>query len=80
MLNFGNEPGLKSEISVCGPSVRSRRKGAFSGITRGLHAAQGKPNFLRRSEFEFRIVSTADRETGRLLYCAFSLIALHTNK
>ena len=25
MLNFGNEPGLKSEISVCGPSVRSRR-------------------------------------------------------
>ena len=35
MLNFGNEPGLKSEISACGPSARSRRRGAFLGLTRG---------------------------------------------
>jgi len=41
VLNFGNEPGLKSEISACGPSARSRRRGAFLGITRGLRAAQG---------------------------------------
>ena len=47
MLNFGNEPGLKSKISVCGPSVRSRRRGAFSGLTRGLHAVQGKPSPTR---------------------------------
>ena len=43
VLNFGNEPGLKSENSACGPSVRSRRRGAFLGITRGLRAAQGEP-------------------------------------
>ena len=47
MLNFGNEPGLKSEISVCGPSVRSRRRGAFWGLTRGLYAVQGKPSLTR---------------------------------
>ena len=49
MLNFGNEPGLKYEISVCGPSVRSRRRGAFLGITRGLRAAQGEPSPTRLS-------------------------------
>ena len=45
VLNLRNEPGLKSEISACGPSVRSRRRGAFWGTRRGfkLHAAQGKP-------------------------------------
>ena len=42
MLNFGNEPGLKSEISACGSSVCSRRRGAFWGFTRELHAVQGK--------------------------------------
>ena len=35
MLNFGNEPGLKSEISACGPSARSRRRGAFFGHNEG---------------------------------------------
>ena len=30
VLNFGNEPGLKSEISACGPSARSRRRVFFS--------------------------------------------------
>ena len=35
MLNFGNEPGLKSEISACGPSVRSQRRGAFWGHNKG---------------------------------------------
>ena len=49
MLSFGNEPGLKSEISACGPSVRSRRRGAFLGITRGLCAAQGEPSPTRLS-------------------------------
>ena len=50
MLNFGNEPGLKSEISACGPSVRSRRRGpAFLGTTRGLRAAQVKPSPTRLS-------------------------------
>ena len=44
MLNFGNEPGLKSKISACGPSVYNRRRGAFLGITRGFHVAQGKPS------------------------------------
>ena len=47
MLNFGNEPGLKSKISACGPSVRSRRRGAFLGLTRGLHAVQGQPSPTR---------------------------------
>ena len=36
MLNFGNEPGLKSEISACGPSARSRRRGAFFGHNEGV--------------------------------------------
>jgi len=49
VLNFGNEPGLKSEISACGPSARSRRRGAFLGITRGLRAAQGEPSPTRLS-------------------------------
>jgi hypothetical protein len=49
VLNFGNEPGLKSEISACGPSARSRRRGAFLGITRGLRAAQGEPSPTRPS-------------------------------
>ena len=31
VLNFGIEPGLKSEISACGPSVCSRWRGAFFG-------------------------------------------------
>ena len=26
VINFGNEPGLKSKISACGPSVRSRQR------------------------------------------------------
>ena len=47
MINFENEPGLKSEISVCVPSVRIRQRGAFSGLTRGLHAVQGKPSPTR---------------------------------
>ena len=50
MLNFGNEPGLKSEISACGPSARSWRRGAFFGITRGLHAAQGGPSITNRAQ------------------------------
>ena len=33
VLNFGYEPGLKSENSACGPSVRSRRRGVFLGLT-----------------------------------------------
>ena len=49
VLNFGNEPRLKSENSACGPSVRSRRRGAFGGTTRGLRAAQGKPSPTRLS-------------------------------
>jgi len=44
VLNFGNEPGLKSEISACGPSVRSRRRGAFLGTITGLRAARHKGN------------------------------------
>ena len=28
VLNFENEPGLKSKISACSPSVHSRRTGA----------------------------------------------------
>ena len=47
VLNFGNEPGLKSKISACGPLVRSRRRGAFLGLTRRLHAVQGKPSPTR---------------------------------
>ena len=35
MLNFGNEPVLKPEISACGSSVRSRRRGALGGHTKG---------------------------------------------
>ena len=49
MLNFGDEPGLKDKISACGPSVRSRQRGAFLGITRRFHAAQGKPSQARLS-------------------------------
>jgi hypothetical protein len=49
VLNFGNELGLKSEISACGPSARSRRRGAFLGITRGLRAAQGELSPIRLS-------------------------------
>ena len=41
MLNFGNEPGLKSEILACGSSARSRRRGAFLGITRGCMRRKG---------------------------------------
>ena len=54
MLNFENEPGLKSEISACGPSVRSRRRGAFWGITRGLRAAQGEPSQTRLRPWPLR--------------------------
>ena len=35
VLNFGNEPGLKSEISACGPSVRSRRNAGVFGHNKG---------------------------------------------
>ena len=36
MLIFGNEPGLKSEISACGPSVRSRRNAGVFGHSKGV--------------------------------------------
>ena len=49
VINFGDEPGLKSKISAFGPSVRSRRRGAFLGLTRRFHAAQGKPSQARLS-------------------------------
>ena len=50
VLNFGIEPGLKSEISACGPSVRSRRRArGFFGHNKGLHAAQGNPSPTRLS-------------------------------
>ena len=55
MLNFGNEPELKSEISACGPLVRSRRRGALLGLTRGLHVVQGKlsPTWLSPWPLQF---------------------------
>ena len=39
MLNFGNEPGLKSENSVCGPSVRSRRQVLTNSAPRAPHVS-----------------------------------------
>ena len=32
ILNLENEPGLKSKISACGPSIHSRRTGVFLSI------------------------------------------------
>ena len=36
VLNLGNEPGLMCEISACGSSVCSRRRGAFFGHNEGV--------------------------------------------
>ena len=44
MLNLGNEPGLKSEISACGPSVRSRRRGVLNeGVACGARGTVTNP-------------------------------------
>ena len=36
VINSGNAPGLNSRPSACGPSVRSRRRGAFWGHSEGV--------------------------------------------
>ena len=66
LINFGDEPGLKSKISACGPSVHIRQTGAFLGIARGLHAAQGKPSETRISPWPPRFSGPIDVSPGHV--------------
>ena len=85
VLNFGDEPGLKSKISACGLSVRSGRREALLGITRGSCFDVGvadptRHGYLPTGNRFFKRAQAAERYAGKKKAAYAALVWQHSLK